>query len=314
MDTTILGRTGLMVSVMGLGCGGPSRLGQSYERPEAESIRVVECALDLGVNVIDTAEAYRTEEIVGKGIRGVRREDVILSTKKSIMARGEGPASPEALRKGLEESLRRLDTDYVDVYHFHAVHPDQYDYVRNVLVPEAMRLRDEGKLRFIGVTEYFEKDQRHEMLDRALGDDCWDVFMVGFNILNQSAREAVFARAIEQNIGILDMFAVRRAFSRPERLKEILRDLIEAGQVDSADLDMENPLGFVVESGAAESLSEAAYRFCRHEPGMHVVLSGTGSLEHLEENARALNQPPLPEKVHHRLREIFRKADLVTGS
>ena len=69
------------------------------------------------------------------------------------------------------------------------------------------------KLRFIGITEGFNSDSGHDMLQRALQDDVWDVMMVGFNILNQSARERVFPTAMEKNVGILIMFAVRRALS-----------------------------------------------------------------------------------------------------
>ena len=71
MQYTTLGRTGLKVSVAGLGCGGHSRLGQKTGRTEQESIQVVRQALDLGINLIDTAEAYGTESIVGKAIQGV---------------------------------------------------------------------------------------------------------------------------------------------------------------------------------------------------------------------------------------------------
>ena len=80
MQHTTLGRTGMQVSVAGLGCGGHSRLGQSYGASEDESIAVIRRALDLGINLVDTAQVYGTESIVGKAIRG-RRDEVVLSTK-----------------------------------------------------------------------------------------------------------------------------------------------------------------------------------------------------------------------------------------
>ena len=82
MQYTTLGRTGLNVSVAGLGCGGHSRLGQKTGRTEQESIQVVRQALDLGINLIDTAEAYGTESIVGKAIQDVARDQLVISTKK----------------------------------------------------------------------------------------------------------------------------------------------------------------------------------------------------------------------------------------
>ena len=142
-------------------------------------------ALDAGVNFIDTAEAYRTETIVGKAIAGRDRDDLVISTKKRL---GGEQITAAALRSGLEGSLRRLRVDHVDVYHLHGLRAEQYDYFASEIVPEMMKLRDEGKLRFIGVTESWNRDLRHAMLRRALRDDCWDVFMVGFNLLNQTAR------------------------------------------------------------------------------------------------------------------------------
>ena len=88
---------------------------------------------------------------------------------------------------------------------------------------------------------------------------------------------------------------VRRALSRPDELARVAAELVEQGRVDGADLDLDDPLGFLVHEGGAASVVEAAYRFARHEPGCHVVLTGTGSVEHLEENVRSINAPPLPD-------------------
>src|SRR6476646_5427686 len=122
MDFTTLGKTGLHVSVMGLGCGGHSRLGISQNKSEDEAANVVRAALDLGINYIDTAEAYGTEAIVGKGIAGVKREDVIISSKKSLKTQdGRLAMTAAELMDGLEASLKRLNTDYIDVYNLHGL-------------------------------------------------------------------------------------------------------------------------------------------------------------------------------------------------
>jgi L-galactose dehydrogenase len=112
MDYTTLGRTGLEVSVMGVGCGGPSRIGQRKGIAEAESAAIVEQALNSGINFIDTSEAYGTEEIVGRAIKDRDRSSIIISTKKIVF---EG-ISPKEVEKGLENSLKRLGTDYIDIY------------------------------------------------------------------------------------------------------------------------------------------------------------------------------------------------------
>lgn len=311
MEFTALGRTGLEVSVAGLGCGGPSRLGRSAGRTEDESIAVVHTALDLGINVLDTSQAYGTEEIVGKAIAG-RRDDVVLATKV-VWIRDGALATAEQIQTSLEGSLRRLGTDHLDIYFLHGVTPDGYQPARDTLVPLLQRLREAGKVRFFGVTERFGGDTGHRMLERALQDDWLDVVMVGFNVLNPSARDRVFPRTQANGVGTLNMFAVRRALSRPERLRETIADLVSKGLID-ADLDAGDPLGFLVHEGGATSMVDAAYRFCRHEPGVDVVLTGTGSVEHLKENVASMLRPPLPTEDADRLRAIFARVDSVSGN
>ncbi len=309
MDYLELGRTGLTVSTMGVGCGGPSRVGQRAGKPEAESVSIIRTAIEAGVNVIDTAEAYRTESIVGEAIRPFPRDSLVLSTKKSV----SGDVGPEDLRRGLEASLRALGTDYVDLYHLHAVHPDRYREQADLLVPELRRLQEQGKIRFLGITEVFNADPGHAMAAQALADGVWDVMMIGFNLLNQSARQRVFAASRKHDVGVLVMFAVRLALSRPDRLREVVRELADRGEVDPAEVDLDDPLGFLLQSGEPASIPDAAYRFCRDEPGTHVVLSGTGSREHLEQNLESFRRPPLSEDTVRRLHTMFRRVDSVTA-
>jgi L-galactose dehydrogenase len=311
MQTTILGRTGLKVSRLGVGGGGPSQLGLSTGVPAGISTTIVRLAIDSGVNFIDTAEAYRTETVIGRAIHGVPRHQLVLSTKKTTW--GKQAITPADVRTSLEASLQRLGTDYVDIYSLHGVALEEYDYLASEIIPVFQQLRTEGKIRFIGITEAFHSDPSHSMLQRALKDDIWDVMMVGINILNQSARQSVLTETIRKNIGIQVMFAVRLALSRPERLTEVVRELIAKGQLDASEIDLDNPLSFVITEGGAASIPDAAYRFCRDEPGTHVILSGTGSVEHMRANLESIERPPLPEAVTSRLRHIFRRVDSISG-
>jgi len=253
MEYTILGRSGLKVSIVGLGCGGPSRLGQATGKSEQESMAVVRQALDLGITLFDTAEVYGTEAIVGKALEVVPRDQVVISTKKL-------PPSPDRsdpvgeLKQGLEQSLRRLRTDHVDIYHLHGVRPEQYRHAYTVLAPVLLRMREEGKLRAVGITEAFIPDPGHQMLQQALAADCWDVMMVGFNLLNPSARRRVFKKTLEKNIGVLGMFAVRRALSQPAQLKALITDLEQRGQIDPGACDAEDPLAFLTQEGKAATI------------------------------------------------------------
>ncbi len=318
MQFSRLGRTDLPVSVAGLGCGGHSRLGQAYGNSIRSSVRVVRAALDAGVNFIDTAAAYRTEPIVGRALRG-RRDQVFVSTKTLIHKRDqttneERPLRAPELVKRFEDSLQRLQTDYVDVYNLHGVLAQELDYVRSELIAPLERLKQQGKVRFLGITERFVADTGHDMLAQALEMGMWDVVMVGFNLLNPSARERVLARTQVLDIGVQDMFAVRRALANTPALNETIRMGVEAGQIDPADIDATDPLGGVLAESGARSLVELAYRFCRHEPGIHVVLTGTGNIAHLEQNIDAINAGPLPDHTRQALEALFGRVDCLSGN
>jgi aryl-alcohol dehydrogenase-like predicted oxidoreductase len=309
-----LGRTGLKTSVAGLGCGGPSRLGLRKDaQSENSAIALVRQAIDLGINFIDTAESYGTETVVGKAIRGMARGQLILSTKKTLPP-ADHPDPGTDITGALERSLRRLGTEYVDIYHLHGLEPQDYEFAKERLLPPMLRLKERGKIRFIGVTEAFVTDPAHAMLRQSLEDGMWDVVMVGFNLLNPSARKTVFPATRKDRIGVLNMFAVRRALSQPDRLKGIFSDLIRKGAFRSASVNESDPLDFAVGIGGAATLPEAAYRFCRHEPGVEVVLFGTGNAAHLKANVEAILKPPLPDSVLGRLEQLFGDLDYLTAN
>jgi aryl-alcohol dehydrogenase-like predicted oxidoreductase len=310
MQTVQLGRTGVEVSVAGLGCGGASRLGMTRGADSQAASRVVSRAIDLGVTFIDTARAYGTEEAVGIAIQG-RREGLFLSTKASP-GRDDRLITAAELTGSLEGSLRRLGTDHVDVFHLHGMTAAQYEHCAETLVPEMKRQQAAGKIRFLGVTEVFGHDTGHAMLARALPGDHFDVIMTGFNLLNPSARSRVFPLTLAHDVGTLIMFAVRRNLSDATALREAVAGLIERGEVDPDQIDADDPLGFLREH--AGSVTEAAYRFCRHEPGAQVILTGTGDVAHLEANLSAIQAPPLPAGVLARLERLFGAVDSVSGN
>lgn len=314
IDTVTLGRTALSVSVAALGAGGKSRLGQAQGASFDHSVRLVRAALDAGVTLVDTAQVYGTEEIVGAAIRG-RRHEVVVSTK--VPPNGDfastEPASAAEFTRRVEACLQRLGTDHVDILHVHGPRPAQYPHVRDVLVPAIERLREQGKVRFSALSEHFNTDQGHEMLLEAVRDRLVDVVMVGYNFVNQTAARSLLALATQNGIGTLCMFAVRGPLARLETANALVARLIASGEVDAADVDPASPLGFLVEQGVAATVGEAAYRFCRHTPGIDVVITGTGSERHLAENLAAIAGEPLPPNVVERLRTIFGKVERETA-
>ena len=306
MEYTTLGRTGLKVSVAGLGCGGFSRLGLGTGKSEADAISLVREAFSLGVNLFDTAGVYGTEAVLGQALRVLPRDQVVITTK-AWTPRGSLSSAADRIRSSLDNSLKQLGTDYIDVFQLHGVSPDGYDHAREVIAPVLLDEQAKGKIRFLGVTETGSEDPEHEMVQRAVEDEVWEVVMVAFHMMHQNARSLVFPRTAANRVGTLIMFAVRNIFSKPQRLKAELRQLAANRQVARWLGQAPNPLGFLIhaEGGGALSLPEAAYRFVRHEPGVDVVLFGTGDVEHLRANIASILKPPLPDTDRRMLAKFF---------
>jgi aryl-alcohol dehydrogenase-like predicted oxidoreductase len=306
MQYTTLGKTDLKVSVAGLGCGGNSRIGLGAGLSEGQSIALVQRALGLGVNFLDTAIAYGTEGIVGKAIKGRPRESVVISTKSHINALdGSRPMPASAVVASLETSLRALDTDYVDVFHLHGRWPKFYDRAMAEIVPALLREKEKGKLRHLAVSETGPRDPGHIMLERAVEEPAWEVFMLAFHMLHQNARRHLLQRTRDNRVGTLCMFAVRNIFSKPGLLESTIAGLAAEGKLPRALAETKEPLGFLVHEGGAESLIDAAYRFARHEPGIDVVLFGTSSIAHLEANIASILRPALPAADVQKLHDLF---------
>ena len=313
MEYRQLGNTGLRVSLMALGCGGPSRLGLSTGRTTAQSAAVVQAALDAGINLIDTATAYRTEPLVAAGLRGRPRDRVVLSSKRGLNADGgERLLSGAELEAAVEASLRRLGTDYIDIYHLHGVSPEQYPHARDEMVPALRRLQAAGKVRFLGITERFGGDTKHRMLREVLTDGVFEVVMVGFNMLNQTARDTVLRVAGERGVGTMIMFAVRRVFSRPQRLRELLAELADRGEVDRELAAAVAPFRFL--AAETDDLADAAYRYCIDQPGVSTVLSGTGNVDHLHANVASFARGPLSHAAAARIDRLFAGVTSASGS
>src|SRR6266704_4800462 len=138
MEYTTLGRTGLRVSVAGLGCGGFSQLGLGTGKSEADATLIIREAIDLGVNLFDTAAAYGTEKVLGRALRGLPRDQVVICTKAPFGVSSPN-STPESAVASLDRSLKALGTDTIDVYQLHGIAPRAYDHAVEVLAPALLR-------------------------------------------------------------------------------------------------------------------------------------------------------------------------------
>jgi len=192
-----LGRTGLRVSIIGLGgfhVGLPER--------EEDSIALVHRALDLGVNFFDNADSYQegnAEERMGKALEGRRQKTVLMTKVESRDAKGS--------REALEKSLRRLRTDYLDIWQFHAV--GKMEDLNKILAPDgaletAEQAKKEGKIRFIGITSH----TKPEVLLAAIKRYPFDVAQMPINVVDphfMSFRKTVVDEAVQRNVGVIGM-------------------------------------------------------------------------------------------------------------
>lgn len=185
-----LGRTGLMVSELGLGC---SPHGQRHKyRDYCEAMpKVIHRALELGVNVIDTSPNYRTQPMIGRATQSIRRDTFILCTKSEKL-RGKDIIAE------LERGLRELQTDYVDVLHEHAHYNTVHQAHGHLEFVEACgRLKEQGKIRFFGAAGH-----NPDVLAEYARSGHFDTVMVPFNYLSRGPERELFPLAHKLDLGI----------------------------------------------------------------------------------------------------------------
>lgn len=209
MKTRALGRSGLIVSAMGLGCMGMSEF--YGNRDDQESVATIHRALDLGLNFLDTADMYgpyTNEELVGRAIRG-RRHQVTLATKFGIV-RGADPSAravngkPEYVRSACEGSLRRLGVETIDLYYQHRIDPDT---PIEKTVGAMARLVREGKVRYLGLSE-----ASPETLRRACAVHPIAALQTEYSLWSRDPEDEVFATCRDLGVGFVAYSPLGRGF------------------------------------------------------------------------------------------------------
>lgn len=232
LPTRKLGKTGFELTEIGFGAwavGGPWRFGWGAQDDE-ESLAAIDAALEGGVNWIDTAAAYglgHSEEITGKALRG-RRDKVFLATKGGIVwddkRRVKFSIEPGSLRKEFEDSLRRLDTDYIDLYQIHW--PDGVTPVEKAW-EALLRFKQDGKARFVGVSN-FDAPQ----LEKCLSLGHVDSLQPPYNLVRRNAERELLPFCRERGIGVV-------AYS--PMMSGLLTGRFDAGRLAADDWRLASP-------------------------------------------------------------------------
>ncbi|HEV8342886.1 MAG TPA: aldo/keto reductase [Candidatus Binatia bacterium] len=290
MEYRMLGKTGLRVSAVGLGT--MVHAGHFGPMNDEESLESIDAALELGVNFIDTSDAYGSgysEALLGKALKG-RRDKVILATKGgNVMAgpdRGKRNFSADYIGRVMEESLKRLQTDYIDLYQLHnpTVEVIQEDEIWELLE----RQKKEGKIRHYGVSI----NKMEEGIASVKGGR-YETIQIEYNLLDQKPAEAVFPLAQKANAGVVVRVPLRRGLLTGKlRLEDQKRFQGEdvrarnfAGEIFKRELEKVELLRFLEKPG--RSLAQAAIAFCLGQPAVSVVIAGARNGKQMRENAAA---------------------------
>lgn len=273
IPTRVLGRTGVRVSIIGLGGW---HLGAVKD--EKDAIRIVHAAIDEGVTFFDNAWDYQdghAEEVMGKALAMDKRRDRVFLMTKNCERDYQGS------KKNLEDSLRRLKTAHLDLWQFHeCVYDNDPDWIFDKGgIRAALEARDAGKIRFIGFTGH--KDPRIHLKMLSKPHD-WDTAQMPINVLDahyRSFQQEVVPQCLKRNVAVIGM----------KGLGGGLEGTIPAKTGVSA---------------------EECYRYCLSQP-VSVQVMGIGSLKHLEQNL-ALVRKFQPMSQHDKDALLARVRDVAT--
>ncbi len=285
LPTRPLGNTGFEVTTLAYGAmemrGGP----RGPEITDSEAEQVLNTVLDAGINLIDTSIDYgRSEERIGQFLAGRRGEYFLASKCGCVIGDERGHVhTAENIRTGVENSLRRMRTDHLDLVQFHrSLTPEEFD--EDGALSELMALRDEGKVRFLGVSGTLPN------LPAQVAMGVFDAFQIPYSALQRDHEEAI-AEASAAGAGII----------------------VRGGAARGAPSDWENRTYYMLpgsqmrdtweESGLDELLGgmdrmEFVLRFTLSNPDLDTTIVGTRNLEHLASNIEVAKKGPLPADLY----------------
>ena len=306
----MLGKTGLRVSVIGLGT--MVHAGHFGPMKDEESLGAIETALELGVNFIDTSDAYGagySETLLGNALKG-RRDKVILATKGgNVMTgpnRGQRVFEPDYISRVMDESLQRLGTDYIDLYQLHnpTVEVIEKGEVWSVLE----RAKQAGKIRHYGVSI----NSMEEGI-AAVKDGRAETIQVEYNLLAQEPAEKIFLLAEQANVGIIARVPLRRgiltgkmSLADETRFQgEDVRARSFKGEAFAKELAKADQLRFLVH-GEVRTFVQAALAFCIAHPAVSITIPGARNSAQMGENAAGADVE-IPRADLDRVAELWRR-------
>jgi aryl-alcohol dehydrogenase-like predicted oxidoreductase len=304
METRNLGGSGLRVSAVGLGC---NNFGQ---RSDLETSRkIIHKAIDLGITLFDTADIYAgrggSENVLGQ-VLGDRRKDIVLATKYAKSMADDGTrqgASRRYIMQAVEDSLRRLKTDYIDLY-------QQHDYDNRTPIDETLRALEDlirhGKVRYIGCSNFpawrvSEAQQIAKQINTHAFVSCQDEY----SLLVRDIEKDLLPMAQTYNLGLLPFFPLANGllvgkYKRGEKPPADSRlgkvDYLRERYMNDRNLDIVDKLdAFAKQHG--KSLLELAFSWLAARPQVSSVIAGASSPEQIEQNVKAIAWTLTPDDM-----------------
>jgi aryl-alcohol dehydrogenase-like predicted oxidoreductase len=288
MERRTLGKTSMQVSILGFGS---SEIGYGNASVKTVS-RLLGSALDAGLNVIDTAECYRTsEELIGKAVSH-RRQDYYLFTKCGHSNGYNFPDwNPKSLESSIDRSLQRLRTDYLDLIQLHSCGEEVLQ--QGAVIEVLQRARDKGKTRYIG----YSGDNEPALY--AVNCGAFDTLQTSINIVDQKAITLTLPTAKDKEIGVIAKRPIANAAwryrARPQDpyLQTYWERLVK--------------LNYPFLRAAANMEPETALRFTLSIPGVHTAIVGTTSPGRWQQNAKTLAAGLLTQQQFDAIRARWAK-------
>jgi L-galactose dehydrogenase len=310
-----LGRTGLNISFMGMGTGGgDDPLGQKSGVSESDILHFLQFSYDQGINFFDTSPGYMESEVLlGKALKDIPRDKLVLSTKIPL-ATPDHIMNENDIISLVQKSLKRMQTDYIDVLWIAGTVVEHFDTVVQDHIPILNKLKEQGLIRFIGSSEWSRFDGAHAWLNLLVEEGVIDAVMVAHNMINQSAQRYVLPGVIKKQMGAVNIFTVRNLFWNQSYLEQVIADLKRRKVVLADALPENKPLDFLIKSGEVDTIPEAAYRYALHTPGITAVMCGSKTKKELLENINTYEKGPLSSGLRSRIDTLFGQVEEVVGN
>ncbi|HUT28959.1 MAG TPA: aldo/keto reductase [Sedimentisphaerales bacterium] len=289
MEYRTLGKTGMKISIIGYGA---SPLGNVFGKTdEAEGVRAVHYAIDHGINYFDVAPMYGVtlaETRLGKALKG-RRDKIFLATKCCRYDIDKLDFSTRRVLESIDESLQRLQTDYVDVYQVHDIEFGDREHVINEAIPAARKVQQSGKARFVGITGLPVRYLRHVAelveVDTILS---W----AHYDLVEDEMDTVLTPFALERGIGLINASPLHQRLlteKGPPEWHRSPKEVLEVGPKLAA---------LCTQHGV--NIADVAMRFALDYPHVATTIVGMSKLRHVEQNVKALdftNDPELLAKI-----------------